>query len=66
MVEIFLNPHQSICLLSLEIEEGGERERNIDLLPPLCTSTGDGNHNLVMCPDQQPQPFGVQDDAPSN
>lgn len=47
-------------------EKGQKRERNIDLLPPLHTSTGDGTHNLDMCPDRDlnPQPFGAGDDTP--
>ena len=43
-------------------------ERNVNQVPPICTLTGDGTHNLGMCPDWElnPQPFGVQDDATSN
>ena len=43
-------------------------ERNIDWLPPECVSVGDGNCNLGMCPHQElnPEPFDVQDNAPTN
>ena len=68
----FLNPRLKIYLLILEREEGveGEREResNIDWLPPGGALTRDGTHNLGMYPDLglNPQPFSVQDDAPTN
>ena len=47
---------------------GGERERNINWLPPICALTGDWTCNLDMCPDRElnPQPFGVWDDAPTS
>ena len=37
-------------------------------MPPTHTLTGDRTHNLGMCPDLElsPQPFGVQDDVPTN
>ena len=37
-------------------EEGRERERNIDQLPPKGALTGDLTHNLGMCPDQELNP----------
>ena len=58
-----------------ETEWGGARERepvmwerNIDWLPPIRAPTRDWTWNLGMCPDQEsnPQPFGVQDDTPTN
>ena len=52
-----------MCLLILESEERGERERetwkqerNIDRLPLLHTPMGDGTRNLGMCPDQGSDP----------
>ena len=56
------NCHLMIVLLILERKGGGGKiEKNIDRLPPVCTPTGDGTHNLGMCPDPElnPQPFGV-------
>ena len=58
----------------LEREEGGERERNIDVgqkhpsAASVCTPTRDHTWNLGTCPDQEsnPQAFGAQDDAPAN
>ena len=43
-------------------------ERNSNLLPPIHTPTKDQTHSLGMCPDWDlnPQPLGVQDDAPTN
>ena len=43
-------------------------ERNIDLLPPICSPTWDWTYDLGMCPDQglNPQPFGEQYKAPTN
>ena len=50
-------------------KEGGTTtwERNIDQLPPICTATGDGTHNLGTIPDWElnPQPFDKPDDAPT-
>ena len=51
-----------------------ERERNInvrekhDQLLPISTPTGDRTCNLSKCPNQElnPQPLGVQDNAPTN
>ena len=40
-LSFFFNPHQSICLLILETEEGRGRERNIDWLRLLSAMTGD-------------------------
>ena len=55
---IIFNPHQGICLLILEIEEGrkGERERNINQLPPICAPNGDQTHNPGMCPHREGNP----------
>ena len=55
-------------LLILGKEEGRGVEKNIYQLPPIHTSTGDQTHNLDMCPDWEfdPQPFGVQDNTPTN
>ena len=53
----------------LEREEGRERERNINWLPPVCAQTRDWTHNAGTCPDKEsdPQPFcAVQDDTPTN
>ena len=49
-------------------EEGRGRERNTDHLSPVCTPTRDPTHNLDKGPDQgsNPQPFGAEDDAPTN
>ena len=62
-----------ICLLILEgWKEGGrgekDRERNMDSLLPVHALTRNWTHNLGMCPDQELnlQPFGVQDNAPTN
>ena len=57
-------------LLILERKEGGERNidmSNMDQLSPVCIPARDRTHNLGMCPDQgsNPQPFGVQNDAPT-
>ena len=43
-------------------------ETNIDWLPPILTPTEDQTRNRGMCPDYRsyPQPFGVQDNAPTN
>ena len=47
-------------------------EKNINHLLPetsiACSPTRDRTGTLSMCPDQDsnPQPFGVQDDAPAN
>ena len=43
-------------------------ERSINWLPPKCALTGDQTCNWGMCPDGKanPQPFGVQDNAPTN
>ena len=60
-----------------EGEEGEQRERekernidvrNINRLPPIHTPTGDGTHNLDICPDRELnlQPFGAWVDAPTN
>lgn len=35
-----------------ETGRGGERERNTDWLPLVCTPTRDRTGNLDMCPDQ--------------
>ena len=43
IIYLFLNPHLRICLV---IWQGGG-ERDIDLLPPIHTLTGDRAHNLV-------------------
>ena len=49
---IFFNPHQSVCLLILEREEGREREninvRNLNWLLPICAPTEDGTHNILV------------------
>ena len=61
-----------------EREEGTEKhqyetetsmwERNTDWLPPVSASAGDWTRNLGICLDQgsNPQPFGAQDDTPTN
>ena len=43
-------------------------ERSINWLPLVCTLTGNWTHNLDMCLDWESnlQPFGLQDDAPTN
>ena len=43
-------------------------ERNSDQLPLALTLTGAWTRNLGMCPDwgSNPQPFGLQDNAPTN
>ena len=69
-----LNPHPRICLLILERKRGREREKEKRpcekhwLVAAYTPQTGDQTRNLGMCPDQglNPQPFGVQDDAPTN
>ena len=71
---LIFNPHPRTCLLSSEKGEGreGERERNTHVrekqLPLTGRLTGDRNHNPGMRPDQGSswQPFGLQDDAPTN
>ena len=71
------NPHPRICLLILEKGEGRGREReremltwerNNDQLPPICTLTRDLTHSPATCSDwgSNLQPFGVQDDTPTN
>ena len=44
-----------------ELGRGGERERNMDWLPPIHTETWDWTHSLDICPDWESnlQPFGV-------
>ena len=52
----------------LEREEGGgDRDRNIDLLPPVCALTRDWTHILGMCPGwgSNHNLFGVWDDGPA-
>ena len=57
----------------LSLKEEGERDQNIDVrrninrLSPVRSLTGDRTSNLQMCPDWglNPQPFGVQDNAPT-
>ena len=41
---------------------------DIDQLPPICAPNGIGTCDLGICPDWEsnPQPFGVQDDAPTS
>lgn len=41
---------------------------SIDHLPPIRVLNGDLTHNLGVSPDPEsgPQPFGTQDDAPTN
>ena len=67
-VIFIFNSHRRICLLILEREEGRKRERNIDRLPLICTLTRDRTCGLGTCLDwgSNQQPFGVQDDAPTN
>ena len=50
-LSIYLSPRLRICVLILKREEEGERERNIDWLPPVYTPN--------------PQLFGVWDGAPT-
>ena len=65
---------KGIFLLILEREREEEKaiekesERNINLLPPVCALTGDKTCNLGVCPqwESNPQPFGVQDNAPTD
>ena len=33
-----------------EREQEGEREREINQMPPICTQTGDQTYNLGACP----------------
>ena len=51
-----------------ERERETERERDINYLPPIHSVTGGGTHCVGMRPDQRlnPQPLGVQDNAPTN
>ena len=66
---IFLSSPEDIFSLLLEREEegGGEREK-YQPATPICAQTRDRTHNLGMCPDWDSnlQPFGLQDDAPTN
>ena len=68
-----------ICLLILQREEGGvrdrERGRNIyvrerisNLLPPVCTPIRDQTYNQSKCSSQRwnSQPIGVRDRVPNN
>ena len=53
-IQIYIfNPYLRVCLLFLETEEGGERERERETSVASCR-----------CPDRgwNPQPFGAQDD----
>ena len=67
-------PHQRICLLILEREEIGRRERererhqNINRLPPICAPTGDRTSNLGMCPNQESNLHccGIQENTPTS
>ena len=71
---LFLNSHPRIGVLILEREEGRQRERerqrerNINRLPPVRAPTGCQTHSLGRGPDKKsdPQPFGVQNNAPTN
>ena len=47
-------------------EEG--RQRNTDWSPPVCAPTKGQSCNLGVLPDWEsnPQPFGVQDEAPTH
>ena len=47
---------------------GREREREIHQLPPVCAPTGNWTCKPGMCPDRELnlQPFGAQEDAPTN
>ena len=57
------------CFLGFFVlERERERERNINQFPLVRTLTGDLTCSLGMCPDQgwNPQPFGAQDDSPTN
>ena len=58
-ITFFFNSHLRMCLLILERERKGERERDINQLPPICAPTGDRTCNLSTCPDQgyNPQPL---------
>ena len=42
--------------------------RNMDQWPPTNALTGDRTHNLGVCPDRRsnPQPFTIQENAPTN
>ena len=58
---IIFNPHPRVCLLICrERKEGrereGEKEKNVNWLPPVCTLTRDLTCNLGMCPDQESNP----------
>ena len=69
---IFFNP-MYIDLRKREMERGREREKNNvrakhrSVASYTCPDQG-SNPSLLMCPDQESnlQPFGVQDDAPTN
>ena len=67
LVYFFFSPCPRICFL-LILERKGDRERNINRLPPTGTRNRDQTCNLGMCPVQgwNPQPFGVWDGAPTN
>ena len=70
------NLHPRIYSLTLEREEGGERDRQTDIdvreryqsVASRTHPTKDQNHNLGTCSDQgsDPQPFVVPDNTPTN
>ena len=49
-------------------ERGREKDRNIDWLPPVCTTTRDRTSTLGVCPDRGSnlQPFDVWVGIPTN
>ena len=59
----FFYPYLRTCLLILERGEEKERvgKRNINLLPLVCSPTGDWTQHLGRCPDQELNtwPFGL-------
>ena len=72
-ISFFFYIYFSVRLLTLERQEGREKERNIDVrnidwLPPICSPPGNSTHDIGMCLDQELnlKPFGVWDHAPTN
>ena len=66
-VENFLKSSPKEMLIDF-LERKGEKERNIDRLPPVCAPTGHQTCNLGMGPDlgSNLQHFGVWDNTLTN
>ena len=70
----FLNPHLRVCSLILERQEGGEREREMNVREKHLSAasptrpTRGQTHNAGVFPDQgsHPQHFDVWDGVPTN